>query len=276
MKQARVRKRAADFSARTVTRIWQEQPSAENPYLARSCRCQGYDLLELAGKRSFPDVLFLLFCGELPEPEQAKLLEALMILLINPGPRHPATRAAMNAGVSRANPAHILPVSLAVLGGDYLGGGEVTAAMRFFCKHQGIQPGQMAEKLLKQSTPPAQGDWHLAPGFGSRFNGIDPMPRDMVAMLLELPGAGAALRWGQGLVEALLSHGIGWLHTGAAAAVFCDLGLPPRAGAGLFQFLSAPGLLAHGLEMADKPITAMPFLDEEHYVVAPEARTGKK
>jgi citrate synthase len=31
--------------------------------------------------------------------------------------------------------------------------------------------------------------------------------------------------------------------------------------------LSAPGLVAHGLEMANKPITAMPFVKDENYVI---------
>lgn len=130
-----VRKRDEQFTDRTVTRIWQEEPLPENPYLAEKCRCHGYDILELAKKRSFVDVLFLLFQGELPDPNQAQLLERLMIALVNPGPRHPATRASMNAAVGKANPAHILPTGLAVLSGAYLGGEEVSAAMRFLWKN---------------------------------------------------------------------------------------------------------------------------------------------
>ena len=129
-----VRKRDERFTDRTVTRIWQEEPLPKNPYLAEKCSCHGYDILELAKKRSFVDVLFLLFQGELPERNQAELLEVLMIALINPGPRHPATRASMNAAVGKANPAHILPVGLAVLSGAHLGGEEVSGAMRFLRK----------------------------------------------------------------------------------------------------------------------------------------------
>jgi citrate synthase len=65
---------------------------------------------------------------------------------------------------------------------------------------------------------------------------------------------------------------MGWLSTGVAAAAFCDLGFHPRVGAGLYQLLCAPGLLAHGFELANKPITAMPFLDEEHYVIDQNAK----
>lgn len=263
----KVQNREDKFSQRTVTRIWQEVPSEQNPYLAGQCRCRGYDLKDLMRKRNFVDVFFLLFLGELPTKGQARLLETLMIAFINPGPRHPAARAAMNTGIGRTNPAHILPVSLSVLGGNHLGGGEVTAAMRFLQKHLDSAPESIAEKLLSHSDRPDSGDWHIAPGFGSRFGSIDPLSREIAGELMALSPPGGAMQWSGAFVEEIKAHGLGWLGTGICAAVFLDLGLPPRSGAGLFQLVCAPGLLAHGLELADKPITAMPFLDEEHYVI---------
>ena len=270
--QARqVHKRDMIFASRTVTQIWHETPSVENPYLAEECRCHGYDILELAQKRSFADVLFLLFQGELPTPEQARMLEILLIALINPGPRHPATRAAMNAAVSKTHTQHLLPIGLSVLGGAHLGGAEVQASMRFLATNLKRLPAEVARECLAAPRPD-EGDFHPAPGFGSRFGGIDPMPRQIAALLGVLPGSGDGMVWGMAFVEALTPHGLGWLGPGVAAAVFCDLGFHYRAGAGLYQLACAPGILAHGLELANKPITAMPFLDKEHYVIAPEAR----
>ena len=266
-----VRKRNMTFASRTVTRIWQETPSEKNPYLAEQCRCHGYDILELAQKRSFADVLFLLFQGELPTPEQARMLETLLIVLINPGPRHPATRAAMNAAVSKTHTQHLLPIGLSVLGGAHLGAAEVLASMRCLAENLKRLPAEVARECLFAPRP-AEGDFHPIPGFGSRFGGIDPMPRQMATLLVSLPGAGRALAWGEGFTEALAPYDMGWLAPGVAAAVLHYLGFSPWAGGGLFQLACAPGILAHGLELADKPITAMPFLDEEHYVIAAEAR----
>ncbi|GAB4346518.1 MAG: hypothetical protein Kow0089_23920 [Desulfobulbaceae bacterium] len=270
----KIEKRDLHFVNRTETRITDEEPSPDNPYLAETCRYFGYDLLELARKRSFADVVFLLLSGELPTPEQGSLLETLMVSFINPGPRHPATRAAMNAGVGRTFPAHILPIGLSVLGGSHLGGEEVTAAMRFLRLQKKKEPAEVAVALLEEQGRPAEGDWRIAPGFGSRFGGIDPIPQKIANLLFTMPGSGSALEWGQEFVLALASRELGWLATGVCAAVFCDLGFHPRVGPGLFQILSAPGILAHGLELANKPMTAMPFPDEEHYIIAPEARNG--
>ncbi len=271
-KTVKIKKRGEQFTSRTITRIWQEEPCLDNPYLTENCRCYGYDLLELVQKQSFIDVVFLLLSGELPTAEQVKLLETLMVSFINPGPRHPATRAAMNAGVGRTFNTHILPIGLSVMGGKHLGGEEVTAAMRFLRRQSKKDPAQLVDELLDKGERPEEGDWHIVPGFGSRFGGIDPLPQKVAAILNELSGSGALLKWGINFAAALKPHGMGWLSTGVSAAVFCDLGLHPRVGAGLFQFLSAPGLLAHGLELSNKPRTSMPFLDEDDYVIAEEAR----
>ena len=265
--RGRIQSRNEPFTQRTATRICEETPSAENPYLSQSSRCHGYDLGELMRKRSFVDVLFLLLRGELPTAEQGRLFETLLIGLSNPGPRHAATRAAMTAGVGKTDPAHILPIALSVLGGNHLGGGEVTAAMAFLRRQRNKDPQTVAAELLAVCERPSEGDWRAAPGFGSRFGGIDPLPLSMADQLQTLPGAGEALHWGSRFAEALEPEQGGWLLPAVAAVIFLDLGFHPRAGSGLFQIAAAPGLLAHGLELANQPRTAMPFPDDDHYSI---------
>jgi citrate synthase len=267
-KRPEVRLRGTRFAERITTRIWYEQPSPTNPYIAERCFCHGYDLLDLVRGRSFADVLYLLLRGELPEPEAARLLEAVLIALMNPGPRHPATRAAMLAGIGKTDPVHILPIALMVLGGE-TGATEVAASMHFIRRHGREAPAQVADRLLADGERPAEGDWRIAPGFGTHFGSIDSIPQLLARSLIELPASGGALRWGQAFCDHLSRDGVGWLATGVAAAAFLDLGFHPRIGAVLFQLASAPGLLAHGLELANKPITAMPFMDQEHYVIEP-------
>jgi citrate synthase len=265
-KKVEVRSRNEVFSARASTRIWQEIPAEDNPYIASAARCHGYDLFELMEKRSFVDVFYLLFRGELPGAEEAKLLQALMIGLINPGPRHPATRAAMNVGVGKTDPMHILPIAAGVLGGDHLGGGELEDAMRFLRKQQKGDAIALAEDVIDDLGSAAEaGSTH--PGFGQRHGGVDLLAAGIAERLAAMPAAGPALKWGQAFAAALAPAGRGWLATGVAAAVFADLGFQPRAGGVLFQLLGAPGLVAHGLEVANKPITAMPYVSDADYVI---------
>ncbi|MDH5526413.1 MAG: citrate synthase [Nitrospirota bacterium] len=261
-----VRDRKEVFATRSRTRIWGEKPSPANPYLADAAICHGYDHLDLIRHCGFADVLYLLFRGELPSQDQSALLDSLMVALINPGPRHPACRAVMNTAVSKTNPAHFLPIGLSLLSGDHLGNGEVAAAMKFLLENSGGDPEAVAGDLLELAPSP-EGDRRIAPGFGTRFGGIDPMAGKIVRHFSVLPGAGDALRWGARFVEAIEGHGMGWLMPGIAAAVFIDLGFSPREGGGLFQMMSAPGILAHGLELVGQPLTAMPFVENKDYVI---------
>lgn len=268
-KHDQVRSRNEPFVQRVATRIWNELPSDDNPFIASHALCHGYDLFELMEKRSFVDVFYLLFRGELPGKADAQLLQTLMIALINPGPRHPATRAAMNVGVGKTNPVHILPIAAAVLGGEHAGGGIVEESMRFLRKQQKLDAQQVASNLLQQyeTTTNADEQFLIAPGFGRHQGGVDLLAKNIATQLCALEASGKALQWGCQLAASMESQGIGWMTTGIAAAVFADLGFQPRAGGSLFQLLGAPGLVAHGIELANKPITAMPFVSDENYVI---------
>lgn len=264
---AQVRKRDDVYVERTATRIWQELPAEDNAYITAESRCHGYDLMALMQKRSFVDVLYLLFRGELPTSEESGLLEALMMGFINPGPRHPATRAAMNAGIGKTDPALILPIALTTLSGKHNAAGSLEEGMRFLRKQQRQPAHDVARQLLAKIKRPAEGDCNIAPGFGSCYNGIDLMSKQIAEHLVQMPGVGTALQWGQKFSQALADESMGWLATGIVAAVLTDLGFQPRAAAGIYQIISAPGLFAHGVELANKPMTAMPFIADEDYSI---------
>lgn len=262
-----VSSRNQKFVERTATKIWYEQPSDDNPYIAQAALCYGYDLYQLMEKRSFVDVFYLIFRGQLPNPKESKLLQTLMIALISPGSRHPATRAAMNVGIGKTNPLHILPIASTVLGGEYMGGGEIDEAMRFFRNQQSASAETFFQHLMEGYEQHKETKSLSAPGFGTRNGGKEIMAIEIANRLAKLEGAGKALQWGCEFNSLLAPHGLGWLMTGVAAAVFADLGFHPRAGGCLFQLLGAPGLVAHGLELAHKPLTDMPFISDENYVI---------
>lgn len=269
----KTRLRDNQFAARVRTQLWVETPSLDNPYVAEQCRCHGYELFELIEKRSFIDVLYLLFQGELPSKAQAGILETLMIGLINPGPRHPATRAAMSTGIGKTDASHILPIAQLTLGGPYLGGKEVVTSMQFLNKNCRMEPMEVVNNLIDSTPQPAEGDWHIAPGFGTRFGGLDLISKRLAITIARMPGCGKILKWSTDYANLLEEKTrCSWLSTGLTAAVLSDLGFHPKTGAGLFQLINAPGLLAHGLEMSNKPINAMPFIDNEHYFIDPKSQ----
>lgn len=254
-----VRSRNEPFAERATTKIWKEIPSDDNPFIAAEALCHGYPLFDLMKQRSFVDVFYLLFRGELPSPAEARLLEALMIGLMNPGPRHPATRAAMNAGIGKTTPAHILPIGASLLGGEHHGGGSIEEAMRFLRQSSQQDAQGVSRHYVQKNESP--------PGFGRLYGGVDLLTYGMAEILTTMEAAGPVLKWGHQFAESLSHKGQGWLNVGLAAAIFVDLGFQPRAACSIFQLMGSPGVVAHGLEQANKPITAMPFVKDENYVI---------
>ncbi len=266
-KTVKVTKRDEQYAKKISTKIWHEKPSEQNPYIAQQSRCHGYDLIELMNECSYAEVLFLLFRSELPTKEETAIFERLLISFINPGPRHPATRAAIATGVGKTDPVHILPIALATMGGNFQGAGEVEPAVRFLRKNAKKPPKKVALTLTNDSKKPAEGDWSIAPGFGSYYGGVDEMAHQLAQQMATLPECGKLLTWGNEFANELHGHQMGWLKTGVAAAVLAELGFLPFACTALYQLISAPGLLAHGLEYCKKPMTSYPFPEDKDYVI---------
>jgi citrate synthase len=171
----------------------------------------------------------------------------------------------MTAAVSDTNLAHLLPIGLGVAGGTFLGGAETAQSMRFLRRYRRRNAAEVANELL--SAPRPEGDWHPAPGFGSLYGGADALTNTLASRIVGLQGSRTTLLWAEEFVDMLRPEGLGWLLPGLAAAVFTDLGVHPRFGAQLFQLAVAPGILAHSGELISKPVTAMPWVEQENYRV---------
>ncbi len=267
-----VTSRAESNATKVPTTIWKEVPSEASPYVSKQSFCHGYDLMELLQKCTYIEVLFLLFRGEIPTKEEAELLERLMIAFINPGPRHPATYAAMNAGVGRTRKELILPIGLSVLSGEHLGGKEVQESMKYLMQKRDEDPRMVAQKLIENHDVSKfdleeSGDIHIVPGFGTRFGTTDPLTHEIAEFLLVLSGSGPTMEWAKRFVAAMSDQKMGWLPTGVVAAVLCDLGFHYHAGAGVYQLISGPGILAHGLEMAKRTRLEFPFPTGDNYII---------
>ena len=258
--------RHTQFAQRISTRIWQELTDADNPWLATDARCHGYAHSEMVAQLDYPQTLFLLLRGELPDAQQHALLDRFLVAFCNPGPRHGATRAAMNAAASGTRSQHLGAIGLALLGGEHLGSVEVEQAASFLARHRDSDPAVVATTRLAAEEPAENiADRRVAAGFGTLFGGIDPQAAKLAALLRAAPGHWPALEWGEGFAAALRDAGCGWLAPGVAAAACVDLGFAPRAAGALYQIASLPGLLAHGLEMSRQGLQAMPFVPDENY-----------
>lgn len=251
------------------TDITLEEASQSNPFHTENMYIYGYEHLELSEKRNVTDMMFLLFSGELPDQQQKTLFDKLLCCLINPGPRHPATRAAMNTGIARTKLQHALPISLSVGSGSYLGSEDVFNAMHFLQKNIERDASVVVQELLAKKDFHVEENPLIAPGFGSFYGGADTYAQKLADFLQPYNREGKYFHFASELVKGLQEENkaIGWLTSGLTAAVLSDLGFHPRQGNVLFHIAIAPGLAAHAVEKANKPVTDMPFVSEDNYFI---------
>ncbi|MGI9218888.1 MAG: citrate/2-methylcitrate synthase, partial [Hydrogenophaga sp.] len=65
-------------------------------------RPRGHPIEDLIGNISFPQMIWLMLRGELPSPEQARLLEAALVSAVDHGPQAPSiaiSRMAVTCGL---------------------------------------------------------------------------------------------------------------------------------------------------------------------------------
>ena len=218
-------------------------------------RYRGYAIEELIGRVTFPQMIWLMTRGELPEPRQAKLLDAALMSAIDHGPQAPSiaiARMAMTCGVGLNN---AMGSAVNVLGDIHGGAGEQAVEL-YEAIVQRIEHGEReadaAEATLAEFTAE---HGKIVPGFGHRFHPIDPRaPR-----LLELVDAATAdgvvtgkFARASRLIEALLERQKGrripMNIDGATAVIYAELGFPAPLARGLFCLSRSVGILAHAWE----------------------------
>jgi citrate synthase len=252
---------------RLHTRIWLEEPEPGNAFAARAAFCHGYDVFgDMLGRTRWVEMLWLLFCGDVPLPEQAALLEDLAVVLANPGPRDPSVHAAMCAGTGGSTAAASLMAALAVGAGQQGGAREVYQAMTLW-QRCGTDLPEWTQALAPATPPagePAASIWPAsehAPGFDPQAAGI---ASTALQLLAHLAGGGASQRlgWLHAQREALeAAAGAPLALTGVAAAALADLGLAPEQGEMLYLLLRLPGAAAHALEQRALGPKHFPFFE---------------
>jgi len=249
------------------TRIWLEEPEPDNdnPFATKKAYCHGYDVYgDMVANARWVNMLFLLFQGEAPTAGQADLLEALAIVLANPGPRDPSVHAAMCGGVGGSVSASCLMAALAVGGGQLSGGREIYLAMEGW-ESCGVDIEKWHDYL---AAPPACGisGWpqpEHAPGFDP--HGVS-TPTSVVQVLDRLADKcpDSRLSWLKSHRKELeRTAQIPLALSGIAAAAYTELGFAPEQGEMMHLVLRLPGAAAHALEQRGYGHKKFPFYPVE-------------
>jgi citrate synthase len=225
-------------------------------------RYRGYAVEELIGRIGFAEMVWLLTRGELPEPQEAKLLEAALVAAVDHGPQAPSiavARMAMTCGVQINN---AMASAINVLGDVHGGAVEQCVAFYNAVAHRiDSKPTKAHDLSLIRSAVEAEMEVlddnrvrHI-PGFGHRFHPTDPRAPRLLELVDEAVATGAILGLFAAIgrtVEAVLAERkrrrIPMNIDGATGVIFAELGFPPPLCRGLFVLSRSVGALAHAWE----------------------------
>ncbi len=248
------------------TRIWLEEPEADNPFATRAAHCHGYDVYgEMLGNARWVQMLYLLLRREAPTPAQTELLEALAVALANPGPRDPSIHAAMCGGIGGSSIAACLMAALAVGAGHQNGAREVFHAMHGW-ETCDTNLDAWRNWVTATTTAAATDVWPAPehpPGFDPCGDSISTIARQTLERLAPL-SPGRNLPW---LLRdrRVLEQAVGrpMALSGVAAAALVDLGFSAEQGEALYLLLRLPGAAAHALEQRGHRYNNFPFFSLE-------------
>ena len=221
-------------------------------------RFRGYPIEELIGRIGFAQMIWLLLRGELPDPAQAKLLDAALMSAVDHGPQAPSIAIARMAATCGVGLNNALASAVNVLGDVHGGAGE-QALVLYRRVLERVDSGSSLTAATREAIDQQLADGSLIPGFGHRFHPRDPRsPRllelvDEAARTHVVSGRFAAV--GRAVEDALQERKGKRLPMnidGATAVIYGELGFPPPLARGLFCLSRSVGILAHAWEQHEQ------------------------
>jgi len=215
---------------------------------ANKISIRGYALDNLLGRVSFPQMIYLLFKGEMPSANIGKMIEAILVSSIDHGTTPPSVLSAITVASTGAS----LNASVAagILAISEFHGGAIEACM---C----ILQRAMADKHRKNCTfeEAAAGvisDYRMEKkrlsGFGHRLHTNDPRTKRLFQLARDFNLAGDYVTIA-GIFETELEKTLGKrlpLNVdGAIAALLCEMDVDVNLANAFFMIARLPGLVAH-------------------------------
>jgi len=220
-----------------------------------SIELRGYPVQELIGNVSFVDTIWLMLRGELPTPAQTALLEAALVSSVDHGPQAPSIAIARMATTCGARINGAMASAINVLDDVHGGPGQQCMELYLEIADELGESGDVraATRLVLDRRRDA-GEKYV-PGFGHRWHPLDPRTPRLLALVDSATGDGAIggrfAAIGRA-VEDAISEGkprrIPMNIDGATAVIYCELGLTPELGRGVFILSRSVGILAHAHE----------------------------
>jgi len=226
---------------------------------------RGYRVDRLMGKISFPQAIYLILKGELPDEKTGKMVDAILVSSIDHGATPPSTLAARTIASTGS------PLNAALAGGILAiykyHGGAIENAMKQYLEI--VEMGDDIEKSAEKFVEEKLSSKKVIYGFGHRYHKNDPRTAKLFELARELGFYGKYVKTAQAIadsIERIKGKRLPINVDGAIAAVLCELGFPPELGNAFFIMARTPGLIAHIYEEQTrmKPMRKIDPVDHEY------------
>jgi citrate synthase len=211
---------------------------------------RGVPVQELIGSAGFVSTIWLMVRGELPDPRQARLLEAAMVASVDHGPQAPSIAIARMTATCGVGLNNAIASGVNALGDSHGGAGQ--QCVEILSELVSLEDTGLA---LEEAARQAIAKHRYIPGFGHRFHPVDPRRDPLLALVDSAVADGVvAGRHIQAAraVESVLNEGrskpVPMNIDGATAVIYAELEFPPPLARGLFVLSRSVGILAHAWE----------------------------
>ena len=211
---------------------------------------RGYDIAELMGRVSFGAAVYLILTGELPSPDVARLMDAILVSSIDHGATPPSALSARNVASTGATLSASVAAGIMSINRHHGGAIEDCArqlkAIADGAARDSISLEEAAARALRTMSETGE----RMSGFGHRVHTKDPR----TARLFELARAagvdGVHMQTARAVEKAFADakKSLPINVDGAIGAILADLGMNPATFNGIFMIARTPGLIAHVTE----------------------------
>jgi citryl-CoA lyase len=209
---------------------------------------RGYRLLDLVGRYSFSEVAYLTLKGELPTRAEARVLDAMLVAVVDHG-LAPPSAVADRVVISGGNPLHV-GVAAGILTFGEAHGGAIESAARIL-QETAARDGEVQD-LAAARVAEALSSKERLPGFGHRYyKEADPRTARIFGIAKEEGFFGRHSALAEAMARELKNQSGRPLVLnvdGAIAAIISDMGFDWRLGKGFFIMGRVVGLVAQAFE----------------------------
>lgn len=228
---------------------------------------RGYALVDLMGKHSYSEVIFLMLSGRFPDARELRMLDAILVSCVDHGINAPSIFVARTVASCGSPVQTSIAAGISAIGDHHGGAGEACAKLLqenvALAGQKGLESRAMG--IVKSFLSKEK----RLPGFGHRVHNPDPRSERLFTLAKENGSMGIHS-------QMLFAIQAAWLNEtgkllpinvdGAIAGILSDLGFDWRLGKSFFIISRTVGLAAHVHEQmtTGKPLQFAPEVETEY------------